>query len=83
MFSRSFSSHLGVKHARFNSTKAELPLLRIVDSNVYQFGSVKPVYKKPLDWTIQAHGEAWAIVGDGKQTLFDVSSSIDVAVLLY
>ena len=58
------------------STASRTPLLTIANANIYQFGSVKPIYKSPLDWTIAADGEAWAIVGDGKQTVFDVSSIV-------
>ncbi|KAG8907060.1 hypothetical protein FRB99_005437 [Tulasnella sp. 403] len=55
---------------RFSSSAT--PLLKITDAHIYQFGSVKPVYKRPLSWTISGHGENWAIVGDGKATLLDV-----------
>lgn len=60
---------------RFNSTQAAAakPLLNIINGNVYQFGSVNPVHKEPLDWTMQDDPkEAWAILGDGKHVLFDV-----------
>ncbi|KAG8975014.1 hypothetical protein FRB90_009651, partial [Tulasnella sp. 427] len=60
---------------RWNSTQASSvkPLLSIVDGSVYQFGSVKPVHKNPLNWRMEDDPkEAWAILGDGKHVLFDV-----------
>lgn len=51
---------------------SKTPLLSVNNAHIYKFGSVKPVFDSPLTWKVASQGEAWAILGDGKQVLFDV-----------
>lgn len=47
--------------------------LNIVNAEVFDRGSVKPIHKQPFTWTISDDDdESWAVVGDGKEVILNV-----------
>jgi len=60
---------------RLVSSKQSTPLFRVENAQIFQFGSVEPTHKEHLNWTMDWNPtkESWAIIGDEKGTVLDVS----------